>query len=490
MKRIHGNLQFLSPDEIIEIDNTSLSILNEVGCFIPHDDILEKLKNKGANVDFDARVVKFPKNLVKKSIEKAPKNFEVVPSYFGNKFKVGDGELKLWMNFTQDMCDWRTFKRREITDKEMMSGIILGNVLPYIGNNNVIAKPEGIPTEILDIYCWYILYTYSQKACNSWIYNPHSAKIILQMAIAVAGSEEDLKKKKNLMYFAESISPLKWGKHTLDIMELYSKYEIPIFLGPILSVGGSGPVTLAGALALSNAEILSGIMIISSLNENQPIVYPVLTTPLNMRNAMISYGAPEMALLSAASVQIANYYGFPSSGNVHLSDSNSPDFQYGYEKSATFSYALASGMEMWGIIGYSAAGHMGTNPGVSTLEGLVLDNECFSYMSRILKGIEVNKETLALDVIKEIGIGGTFISHEHTLNNFKDELWEPQIFSRDSYNKWFSEGMNNNAMGNSIRKTEEIIKKNWPCEPAVDPSVQKELKRIFEDAKMDLLEKK
>ncbi len=490
MKRIHENLQFLNPEEIKEIDNTSLLILDEIGCYVPNDKVLEKLKNRGANVDFDKKIVRFPKKLVKDTVKKTPKDFEIVPSYSGNRFKVGDGELKLWMNFTQDMCDWKTFKRRESTYDEMMSGIILGNVLPFVGNNNVIATPEGIPPEILDVYCWYILYTYSQKACNSWIYNPRSAKYILAMAIAVAGSGENLKRDKNLMYFAESISPLKWGKDTLDIMCSYADYEIPMFLGPILSTGGSGPVTLAGALALSNAEFLSGVMILNTLSEKQPIVYPVLTTPLNMRTAMISYGAPETALLSAASVQIANYYGFPSSGNVHLSESNSPDFQYGYEKSATFSYALAAGMEMWGMIGYSAAGHMGTNPGVSSLEGLVLDNECFGYMSRILRGIEVNKETLAFDVIKEVGIGGTFISQDHTVNHFKNELWEPQIFSKDSYSKWFSDGMRNNAVDNSIRKTDEIIKENWPCEPAVDSSTEKELTKILEQAKKELLNKK
>jgi trimethylamine--corrinoid protein Co-methyltransferase len=268
-------------------------------------------------------------------------------------------------------------------------------------------------------------------------------------------------------------------------MLMYSEYEVPIFIGPIISLGGSGPVTLAGSLALANAEILTGIIITNLLNPKQPVIYPCLTTPLNMRSATLSYGAPEMVLLSAASVQLGFFYGLPSSGNVHLSDSNAPDFQYGYEKAATFSFALAAGLEMWGAVGYSAAGHMGTNPGVSSLEGLVLDNECFSYMSRVMKGIDINRDTLAYDVIREVGIGGNFLSHDHTVNNFKNELWEPELFVRESYSDWLSKGRKN-VVNNVINRCEEIVKKNWPCEPAVDASVKKELDRIYTKAQKEL----
>ena len=488
MKKINQNLEILSPDELEEIHKTSLVILEDVGCHIPDKKILEILKYRGADVDFDNNIVRFPRQLIEGCLKKVPKNFEVEPAYSENKFRVGDGILKLWMNNTQDMCDWETNQRRLCKFEDIMKGIILGNNLKFVGNNNVIAIPEGIPPEIVDIYSWYILYTYSQKACNSWIYNPKSAKYILKLAIAWAGSENELKRKKNLTYFAESISPLRWGKHTLEIMDMYSKYEIPIFLGPIVTLGGSGPVTLAGSLALANAEILSGISIINTLNKKQPVIYPCLATPLDMHTAMISYGAPEMSLLSVASVQMGKYYGLPSCGNVHLSDSNSPDFQYGYEKAATFSWALAAGLEMWGVIGYSAAGHMGTNPGVSSLEGIVLDNECFSYMDRILRGIDVDNNSLALDVIKEIGIGGTFLSHKHTVKNFKKQLWEPELFVRESYSKWLEKGKKT-SVDNIVLKTEEIINKNWPCEPAISSSQRKELKKIFEAAKKDILHK-
>lgn len=486
MKRIYKNLEFLSPDEIEEIHKTSLVILEEIGCLIPHQRMLEILSENGADVNFDSQIVKFSRELIEGTLKKIPKNYEVIPSYFENKFRVGDGNLKLWMNYTQDMVDWKTFKRRLCSKEDILKGIILGNVLPFVGNNNVIGAPKGISPEIVDVYCWYLLYKYSKKACNSWIYSPKSAKYILDLAIALAGTEDDLREKKNLMYFAESISPLKWGKHTLEIILMYSKYDIPIFIGPIVSTGGSGPVTLAGSLALANAEILSGVFIINTLNKRQPIIYPCLTTPLNMKTAMLSYGSPEMVLLSAASVQIGNYYGLPSSGNVHLSDSNYPDFQYGYEKATTFAFALAAGLEMWGVIGYSAAGHMGTNPGVSSLEGIVLDNECFKYMSRILRGIKVDKNTLALDVIKEVGIGGNFLSHEHTNNNFKNELWDSELFVRENYTNWFNK-RENNIVNNVIIKTEDIIKDNWPCEPAIDSTVDKELRKILNLAKKDLL---
>ena len=482
MRNINRCLEFISTDEINKIHSASVSILENIGCMIPNIHILEKLNERGAKVDFDKNIAKFPEILIADTIKNIPKSFDITPAYFENRFKVGDGKLKLWMNQTQDMCDWKTYNRRRPTEEDILKGIILGNELPFVGNNNVIASPINVNPDIADIYSWLLLYIYSKKACNSWIYSPRSATYILEMALVIAGSKKELKNRKNLMYFAESISPLKWGKDTLEIMLMYSEFNIPIFLGPILSAGGSGPVTLAGALALSNAEILSGMIIINTLNKKQPIIYPVLTTPLNMHTAMISYGSPETLLLSAVSTQIGKHYGLPCSGNVHLSDSNLPDFQYGYEKAATFSFALAAGIEMWGIVGYSAAGHMGTNPGVSSLEGLVLDNECFGYMSRVLKGIEINSNTLALDVIKDIGIGGNFLSHKHTLDNFKNELWEPELFNRENYTNWFTHGKKN-VVENAIAKTDKIIKDNWPCEPAIEKSKISELKKIFNNAK-------
>ncbi len=486
MKRIHRPLEFLTPDELGQVHRTSVAILEDVGVRVPSRSMLELLSAKGATVDFDSSVVRFPRRLVEEAIEKAPKSFDVVPAYFGNRFTVGDGVLKLWMNYTQDMCDWKTNERRLCSADDMMKGIVLGNVLPYVGNNNVIGTPEGIPPRIVDLYCWYVLYQYSTKACNSWITNLKSAKHILDLAIVAAGSEDALRARKNLMYYAESISPLKWGRHTLDIMELYASYEVPIFLGPMVSAGGSGPVTLAGALALANAEILSGVIIINALNPRQPIIYPSLITPLNMRSAMISYGAPEVAILAAATVQLARYYGMPCSGNVHLSDSNQPDFQYGYEKAATFSLALAAGMEMWGIIGYHAAGHMGTNPGVSCLEGLVLDDECFGYMDRVLHGIEVNEDTLALDAIREVGIGGNFLAHEHTARHFREELWDPRLFVRESYSAWQAGGRKS-VTENTVQRMEQILKEHWPCEPAVSADTRRELDKVFRAARNDLM---
>jgi trimethylamine--corrinoid protein Co-methyltransferase len=486
MRRIHSCLKFLSPDEIEEIHKTSLRILEEIGFYVPHEKVLGIIQENGGEVDFETKFVRIPQGVMEDRLKRITKSFDIIPAYFENNFHVGDGTLKLWMNFTQDMCDWKTYERKLCSSKEMLSGIILGNELPFVGNNAIVATPKAISPVIVDVYSWHTLYSYSKKACNSWIYSPKSAKYILDFAITVSGSEDNLRKKKNLMYFAESISPLKWARDTLEIMLMYSTYEVPIFLGPIVSTGGSGPVTLAGSLALANAEILSGIFILSALNINQPIIYPCLTTPLNMRTAMISFGAPEMALLSAASVQMGSYYGLPSSGNVHLSDSNMPDFQYGYEKAATFSFALAAGIEMWGIIGYSAAGHMGTNPGLSSLEGIVLDNECFTYMDRILRGLEINKDTLALDVIKEVGIGGSFLQHEHTLKHFRNELWDSELFVRQSYSDWLQKGKNN-IVNNIITKTDDIIHNNWPCELAVDKSVKRELDIIYRNAKKDIL---
>jgi trimethylamine--corrinoid protein Co-methyltransferase len=300
------------------------------------------------------------------------------------------------------------------------------------------------------------------------------------MAKLVYGGAEGLKRSKPISYFSESISPLSFAPHTLEIMIKFAKYGLPIFLGPMVTAGGSGPATLAGTISLQNSEVLMGMVIIYLLNPEQPIVHAGLLHLLDMRTGICSYGSPEQTLLTVGITQLAKKYGIPSCCNVHISDSNCCDFQRGYEAAASASFAIAAGAEMLNVYGYGPGGVVGSGVGLS-LEQMIIDNEGFSYLSRIRKGFEVNKNTLAFDVINKVGIGGTFLSEEHTLDNFRNEHWEWDLFLRQNYPKWSNEGAKD-ILHRAREKLNKILEKEFPPKPVVENNKVESLKDLEKEA--------
>jgi trimethylamine--corrinoid protein Co-methyltransferase len=507
MKRFVSELKILYDEEVERIHRTSIRILEEIGMKIPDEAILSLLEKNGAAVDWGRQVVRMPEPLVMKAMNGIKKDFREAPAYFGRRPELGRGELTLWMCSMPEVVEltslekrpvetwsrverpggtfpvdtWHAAKRRG-TREDMLKGIAVGNALPNVG----VIEPHGIPADVpqrtVDVYCYRYLYTFSQKPCSTWIYSLSSARRILEMARIIAQAKGE--KELPLFYFADTVSPLRFAPHTLQIMKLMAAHRVPVYIGPMVTAGGSGPVTLAGTMAVANAEVLGHVLLIWLLNPSQALVYPGISTILDLRNALISLGAPEQALLDIAAVQMARYYGMSACCNAHLSDSNLCDFQRGYEAAATLSFALAAGVEMIGIVGFSGAGIISSNPGCQSLEQLIIDNECVEYMRRMLRGFEVNEETLAFEVIRSTGIGGTFIDKDHTAAHMRKEHYFPDLFNRDSYETWVKKGKRS-LEEKAHERLNEILTKHYPPEPVIDSSIEKLLDDIFQEALSD-----
>ena len=334
-----------------------------------------------------------------------------------------------------------------------------------------------------DVAGYQLLFTYARKAVATWIYSARSADHILEMARVVAGGTEALKRKKLLTYFAEPVSPLRYAPHTLEIMCKMAQFECPIYLGPMVTAGGSGPVTLAGTLALHNAEILHGLTLTYLLNPRQPVIYSCHAHVLDLRRGTIQYGAPEQGLLAAAASQLARKQGLVVCGNVMLSDSNTADYQAGFEAGATAAYALAAGWDMLGLLGFGTLGVVGAGVGHS-LEMAIMQDEALSYLKRMVASFEVNEDTLALDLIREAGIGGNFLAEPHTAKHMRQELWEPGgIFPRLDYEAW-AEGGSKTALDRAEEKLAEVLR-DYPPEPVLEPDKVRKLQEIRELAEAE-----
>jgi len=468
-------LKILNEDDIRLIHEASLNILEDIGIKVPDDEILHALKDLGCNVNHEVSTVKIPREITEEMIKKAAKKFTLYSRDSGD-INFGDGSFKIissggMMNVIDPLAN----ERRPATRSDMEKAIKLGDALENIDVIGPLFVPQDVPADLADIHMHAALIKYTSKPFLAWIYSARSARYILKMWMAVTG--EDCGRRPLSIGFFEPISPLRFSRHTLQILKIFAKHKIPACFGPMVMAGATGPATLAGTLTLENAEILSGIVMAEALGPGTPILYGGIPHILDQRTGNISFGSPEQGLMAVAITQIGQHYGFPVHVNVGLTDSKSIDFQSGAEKSATMLLGALAGAELsghQGIIGADVGG---------SLEQLLLDDEVADYVKRILRGFKVEEETIALNVIREVNIGGNFLTHRHTLRHIRGEFWLPRIFDRLSWEDWKAK-KSPNKIEEARRLISQILERHEP--KPLDPSIEHEIEDIIEEAKREL----
>ena len=295
----------------------------------------------------------------------------------------------------------------------------------------------------------------------------------IRLASIVAGGEEELKKRPMLLGFHNPVSPLQHSKELTEGLMVYAKYKQPVSIAPEAQAGATAPITLAGLLTQQNAEVLSGITIAELTNPGTPVLYGAVSVPLDMKTGNIALGAIEVGLINAAAAQLARYYGLPSRGTGGTTDSKIPDIQAGFEKAATLLMAASAGINFI----YDAAGALESTL-TASFEQAVIDNEICGMVARALRGIDVNDETLAIDVIENVGPGGQYLSQKHTLKHLKKEQYIPKIIKREKREDWERAG-SKDLWKVAREEAKKILKEHQP-EP-LDKDIEKELKRTIKE---------
>jgi trimethylamine--corrinoid protein Co-methyltransferase len=263
-------------------------------------------------------------------------------------------------------------------------------------------------------------------------------------------------------------------------MFICADYGQPLAISPEGIAGATAPVTLAGLLAQENAGILGHITLSQIYKPGTPVFYGTVSTVANMRYGTVALGAPETGLITAASAQLARRYGVPIRSVGGVTESKRADFQAGIERLGTLLPAVLSGVNL-----ITCAGTLDG----SLLEDhamLMLDDEVCGAAVRLARGIEVNDETLPLDLIKEIGYSGNYLAEEHTAAHFRNELFMPKLYSQEPYDTWDKAGRPM-ALDHAREKVKKVLEEHQPRE--LDPGIEKELQAFKEMvAERDLAE--
>ena len=474
-----GQLKILSKDDIYYIHLSVLRILEECGVKVENDTALKILENAGAEVNWKTKVALIPSYLVEEAIKKAPKSIRLCgrdPNQDfvleGKKVYFGSG------TGTTHIYDPFTGEYRRTTKKDVEMAAKLSDALPNIDHVWGLFSALDVPGNVIGLHQLEAVISNTVKhACiYTWHGKPQINKQIEILSL-IAGGKEELRKRPLVTLYNEPHSPLTYGKDYIDALIEWAKAGLPQIWYPGAMPGATAPITLAGALAQEWAESLGGLVIAQLVNPGTPFIIGVASAGMDMRTTSVVYASPETYLLAIAAAQISHFYGIPMFGLGGASDSKVLDGQ-AVGEAATYLYIAAlSGQHFIHDLGYMGSGLIGS------LELLTICDELVAQVKRVMKGIKVDDETLAVDVIEKVGHGGNFLSEKHTRKFFREEYTIPELFDKWPYERWKKAG--GKTLEQKAREKVLKILKEHEVEP-LDKDVKKEIKKIIKETEKEL----
>jgi trimethylamine---corrinoid protein Co-methyltransferase len=472
------NLTVLSPAQIQRIHETSLALLAEPGVRIPHAAMRQLFLEAGAEVNEAAEVVRIPESLVMWALEQVGTSFTLYGRDRKRQARFGVGERNY--NSIAGEASWvddLTLDRRYATLADVATATRLGDALPHINLVGAMTDPQEIPVGYRCIAVAIEQIKHTTKPFQFWWHDRASARYLLEVLTVVSGSEAEAARYPLTYPFLEPISPLKFPRDGIDLLFETARFPLPVPIGPMAQTGATAPATLAGTLAQENAEILAGICITQLIRPGTPVCYGGIPHAFDMRTTQLIFAGPEQALMAVAMTQIGKHYGLPVYINVGLTDSKRPDAQAGLEAGITLVTGALAGADIFGHLGISGVDQ------ATSLVMLLLQHEIIGYVERVMRGFEVDDETLGLDVVRSVGHDGNFLGEAHTVRHFRKELWFPGLLDREYWQNWIEAGASSMEERCLDRKAHLLATHH--VEPP-SPEVVRELERILSTARREL----
>jgi trimethylamine--corrinoid protein Co-methyltransferase len=455
---LRPTIRMLSDEQLQAIHHTSLDILSQTGVVMKNETGRDLLLEAGA-WESEGRI-KIPEYLVMSAIGSAPSRIPMYNRLGQLTMPLEEGKVFFGPGsdcpFTLDL---ETGERRQPVLEDVRRIAHLCDGLDQIDFIMSMGTPSDVPA--MDHYLHSFI-AMIQGAVKPNVYTARDRadmEDIYLIACAVAGGETELREKPFLMLYAEPISPLLYNDESVDKLLFCAEMGIPVTYPPSPNTGGGGPITLAGALALGNAECLVGLVLTQLVRPGTPFLYGVNTAALDMKSAIVSYGAPEWPLGMAACSDLGRYYGLPVWGVAGATDSKVVDTQAGIEATITIMTAFLCRCNLNHDVGYVEYGS------TSSMEMLVIADEIIRDVRFVVGGLEVNELTLAREVIHGARPGGGFLADDHTLDNWKWAQWRPAIMDRMRYDRWVKQGRQDMAARANDRAREIVAEREVPPLP-------------------------
>ena len=425
----------LSRDEMDCIHDASIRILRETGAIVRSAEARELLRNAGNRViEKDMRVF-FEESLIKDAIASAPREIVLGARNPKHDLRVpNDGFPYMSTDgFAVQIRDSDTFERRSSTREDLKRWATLTDALDTIDMLWPSIGATDLPPQEQLLASLRTCYESADKHIQYQAFSGENARLEIDMAQAIAGGEDENKRRPHFSSIQCIVAPLQYDGGSVDAVIEFARAGIPVVAMTMVSPGITGPTTLAGSVALANAEVLGSLSMSFLAAKGAPVFYCFVCAPLDMKSGNFATGSPEYGVLSVAGAEMAKYYSLPSMMGGMGTSAKEPGVQVGYEKAITSMPVAFSGCDLFtGCGGLHDASYM-------SMEQLLIDSQIWEDIERSWVGTEVNDEEIAIEVIEKVGPKGQFLAHPHTFNNFR-KLHTSRFSDRTSYATWEAGG--------------------------------------------------
>lgn len=470
------SLNLFSAEDIQRLHTATLDIIENVGVRFPSPRALEIWQAHGATVDRTTSIVKVPGHIIEEALKSAPPVYTLAARDPAQDLPLDGNHVYLGTDGCGvEIIDIQTGARRRSGLQDVAEIARVADYLEEIAFHWVALSAQDRPPHTRGLHELAAVWENSTKHVQTEsVYSEREARAAVEMAAAIAGGREALRKRPVLSIMQCTAPPLGHDGGSLEASLIVAEAGIPTGFMTMAAAMTTGPATLAGTLAVGNAEVISATALIQLAYPGAPVFYAAAQTASDLRSGVYTGGGPEDFLFGAATNILSDYYNIPLSMGSFATGAKEPNWQAGVENSLSTFMACVVMSDMLLGVGFLHGSR------IWSYEQMLMDCEIFSLVHKVMQGIPVNEDTLALDVIGAVGPGGNFLAQKHTRQHMRD-LFVPQYMDRRPYNVW--EEKRDGAREWALARARQILTTHQP--DALDPRLSQELQQIIASAEKE-----
>ncbi len=474
--RMNSGVRFsmFSQEQLEEMFGGVLHTLEYTGLEVHHDQARDILKKAGAWVD--GLRVRIPSYLVKRSLAMAPRSFTLFARDGNpkNDIHIGPGRAHFGPGPTcPNFIDVETLERRPYVKSDVPLVAKVVDALPNIDFCESLGTVGDVHPQLGALYEFAGMFPNTSKPIVAWSYDRFDSAGIHQIAIAEAGGQVAFEQRPNYVHYCEPLSPLVSTFEALDKLIFAAEHRVPLVFTPCPIAGGTAPVTAAGIIIQGAAESWMGLTVAQAIQPGLPFIMGGVFSVMDMNSMILAYGAPELSLMMAGISELAHYAGLPLWQTGGCTDAKTFDGQAMIEGSLSCFFSALTGGDLTHDVGYTESAMTG-----SVFQLAAMD-EAIGYSRRITRGIEVNDDTLAVDVIHNVGPNGHYLREQHTRRHFKTEFWYPKLHDRHNFEEWDAMGRMT-MKDRTVARVQDILATHQPS--SIKPETQAVIDQVLAEA--------
>jgi len=461
--------EILSPEQVERIHRTSMRILAEVGVDVPSEEALEVFRQHG--VETDGSRVYLREDQLMDALQTAPTAFTLHARDPQRSVRVGGDRTVFAPGYGAPfLVDAQGAKRLPTVD-DYHQLTKLAHALPHQDvSGHLLVEPADVAAETAHVHMLYAHMIHSDKPFIGSVAGKLGARDTMEMTRILFG---DLDDRAVTVGVISSLSPLRYSPDMIEALIVYARHRQALLIANLAMAGTTAPITLAGLLAMQNAELLTTIVLTQLISPGTPVIYGSTSTNIDMRSGALAIGSPELSRVVAAHMQLARRYGLPTRSGGALTDANYPNAQAGLESMMGLLTAVNAGADFV----LHAAGILSSFLAFS-YEKFVLDDEICGRVRRFHQPPAVDAETLAYDVIANVGPGGNFLRERQTVERCRSQFWEPTVSQRMGLDEWVKAG-GPGLVERARQRSRTLVAEHR--DPPLDPTTARQLRAFLEE---------